>query len=466
MIASGGSLRLRLLAAGAVLIALAVLGTGLVLSALFRDHVTAQYDAELLGQLNQITAGLQREPDSTITLADAPGDPRFRAPYGGRYWQVEPTGGQTLRSRSLWDQSLTLEPDLPAPGELHRHEDAVPGLGMLRVLERLVRFEEAPEAPIRVAVALPTAEIDAVTGRFDRLLALALALLATALLAASGLQVTVGLLPLAHLGKALARVRSGAADRLDGRFPAEVRPLADELNALLEHQTRLLERAQAQAADLAHGLKTSLQLLLLEADRLDDATGASGGRIREQVLRMQGLIEHQLARARAQSHQRTHRSPTSVAASVDALVRVLGPVAEAHGIVIQRVIPLQHGFIGAPADLEEMLGNLLDNACKWARSRVCVTSRLENGRLRLLVEDDGPGLDEAECQAVFARGKRLDERVPGSGLGLSIVRDIAQIYDGGIALTRSSLGGLRAELSLPGSQEAAGSLSVVRHADA
>ncbi|MEK0085090.1 ATP-binding protein [Benzoatithermus flavus] len=462
MTGSGGSLRLRLLAAAAVLITLAVLGTGLVLSALFRNHVTAQYDAELLVQLNQITAGLQRQPDGTVILVDPPGDPRFRTPYGGRYWQVEPAGGPALRSRSLWDQSLSLEPDAPAAGDLHRHEDTVQGLGTVRVLERLVRFEETPNAPIRVAVALPTAEIATVTGRFDRLLALDLAILAAALLAASSLQVKVGLLPLARLSAALARVRSGAMDRLEGRFPIEVSPLVDELNALLEHQTKLLERARAQAGDLAHGLKTSLQLLLLEADRL----GEAGAPIREQVARMQTLIEHQLARARAQSHQRAHRGIVPVAASVDALVRVLGPVATAHEIVIETVVPLQHGFLGAAADLEEMLGNLLDNACKWARSRVRVASRIEDGRLHLLVEDDGPGLDEAAREAVFARGMRLDERVPGSGLGLSIVRDIAQIYDGEIVLARSSLGGLRAELILPGSEDAADPRSKVRHADA
>jgi signal transduction histidine kinase len=448
-----GSLRLRLLAAAAVLITLAVLVTGLALSALFRAHVTAQYDAELLGQLNQLTAALQQEPDGTVRLVDEPGDPRFAAPYGGRYWQVEPASGTSLRSRSLWDRSLPLEPDAPAAGELHRHVATVPGLGEVRMLERLVRFEEAPDAPIRVSVALPTTEIAAVTARFDRLLALTLAILAVALLLASSLQVKVGLLPLARLGVALARVRAGTAERLEGRWPAEVSPLVDELNALLEHQTKLLEGARAQAADLAHGLKTSLQLLLLEADRL----GEAGAPIREPVRRMQILIEHQLARARAQSRRRARMGAVPIAGSVAALVRVLGPPAANHGIVIHTAIPLQHGFLGATADLEEMLGNLLDNACKWARSQVRVASRVEGGRLLLTVEDDGPGLDEAAWQAVFARGVRLDERVPGSGLGLSIARDIAQIYGGGIALSRSSLGGLQAELSLPGSGAAAGS---------
>lgn len=448
----GGSLRLRLLLAGAVLIALAVLGTGLALSALFRDHVTAQYDTELRAQLDQIVAGLRLQGDGSVAFPSPPDDPRFHAPYGGRYWQVEPMGSASLRSRSLWDRSLVLEPDAPASGELHRHESEVPGVGRLRVLERLVRFEEAPESPIRVAVAMPVAEIAAVTGRFDRLLALTLAILAAALLAASSLQVTVGLLPLTRLGAALARVRSGAAARLEGPFPAEVGPLADELNALLEHQAKLVERARAQAGDLAHGLKTSLQLLRLEADRL----GEAGAVVREQAQRMQALIEHQLARARAQSHRSARPGVAPVAASVSALVRVVGPVAAAHGVVIQTAIPLQHGFVGASADLEEMLGNLLDNACKWARSQVRVASRLEGDRLRLLVEDDGPGLDDTALQAVFARGTRLDERVPGSGLGLSIARDIAQIYGGEIGLARSSLGGLGAELILPGGEVAAG----------
>lgn len=239
------SLRLRLLLSAAVLIVVAVAVTGLILAALFRDQVRAQYDTELINHLNQLTSLLQFDAQRQLRLSAEPSDPRFRAPYGGRYWQVEPTGQLPLRSRSLWDQALTLGDAPPAPGRLHRHVDAAPTIGRLLLVERAVRFRDAPDRPIRVAVALPLSEIATVTGRFNRLLGLALSVLATGLIAASALQVAIGLMPLARLGRALMRVRSGASGRLEGDFPSEVRPLVDELNEVLARQERLVQRARA-----------------------------------------------------------------------------------------------------------------------------------------------------------------------------------------------------------------------------
>ncbi|MFZ1427476.1 MAG: sensor histidine kinase [Geminicoccaceae bacterium] len=441
------SLRLRLLLSAAVLIVAAVAVTGLILAALFRDHVRAQYDTELVNHLNQLTSLLQFDGQHQLGLSAEPSDPRFQTPYGGRYWQVEPTGQLPLRSRSLWDQALTLEDAPPAPGKLHRHMDVLPAIGRLLVLERLVRFHDAPDKPIRVAVALPTSEIAAVTGHFNRLLGMALSVLAAGLIAASALQVAIGLMPLARLGRALTRVRSGAAGRLEGDFPSEVRPLADELNDLLVRQERLVQRARAQAGDLAHGLKTSLQLLLLEADRLSDPV--QGDRIRASVLRMRTLIEHQLARARAQSRAQVRGPGVAVADSVAALVRVLGPLAAEHGVIIETTVPPDGYFSGDAADLDEMLGNLLDNACKWGRTKVLVTVRTLDAQLEISVEDDGPGLTDTQAEALFRRGARLDERVPGSGLGLAIARDLAEIYGGTVYLQPSALGGLAAILILP-----------------
>lgn len=449
------SLRLRLLLSAAVLIVVAVAVTGLILAALFRDQVRAQYDTELVNHLNQLTSLLQFDAQRQLRLSAEPSDPRFQAPYGGRYWQVEPTGQLPLRSRSLWDQALTLEDAPPALGRLHRHVDDAPTIGRLLVVERAVRFHDAPDRPIRVAVALPMSDIATVTGRFDRLLGLALSVLATGLIAASALQVAIGLMPLARLGRALTRVRSGVSDRLEGDFPSEVRLLVDELNDLLARQERLVQRARAQAGDLAHGLKTSLQLLLLEADQVRDPL--RGARIRVSVLRMQTLIEHQLARARAQSRAQIRGPGVAVADSVASLVRVLGPLAVEHGVLIETVLPPDVYFAGDVADLDEMLGNLLDNACKWGRTKVQVTVRTLDHQLEITVEDDGPGLPDTQAEALFQRGARLDERVPGSGLGLAIARDLAEIYGGNVHLRRSGLGGLAAILILPRAQTAIGS---------
>lgn len=449
------SLRLRLLLSAAVLIAVAVAGTGLILATMFHDQVRAQYDTELVNHLNQLTSLLEFDDQRQLQLSAEPSDPRFRAPYGGLYWQVEPTGQLPLRSRSLWDRALTLEDAPPQPGKLHRHIDVIPTIGELLVVERMVRFHDTPDKPIRVAVALPLREIAAVTSHFNRLLGLALSVLAAGLIAASALQVAIGLKPLAGLGRALTRVRSGTANRLEGDFPSEVGPLTDELNELLARQERLVQRARAQAGDLAHGLKTSLQLLLLEADQLNDPV--QGQRIRAPVLRMQTLIEHQLARARAQSRAQVRGPGVVVADSVAALVRVLGPLASEHGVHIETVLPSDSCFAGDAADLDEMLGNLLDNACKWGRTQVLVAVRTLDDQLEITVEDDGPGLTDAQVEALFRRGARFDEGVPGSGLGLAIARDLAEIYGGTVHLQPSRAGGLAAILILPRAQRALGS---------
>jgi len=454
MTGSGGgrSLRLRLLSGAALLIVLALLGTGLALSAVFRDHVAAQYERELGDHLNQLAALLRLDPQGRPALEHDPSDPRFERPYGGRYWQVEVAGRPPpLRSPSLWDRSLPLAPDEPPPGVLHRHELEIPGIGRVLLLERLVRFAGPQDPPIRLAVALPAAEPAQVAADFDRMLGLALGLLALALLVGSALQVTVGLRPLRRLALAVGEVRDRAASRLSGDFPAEVAPLVDELNSVLGQREAMLARARAQAADLAHALKTSLQVLLLQADELESSGNEAGARLRRQVLRMQGVVEHQLARARAQSRPPTPAAAAPVAMSLDALLRVLSPLASQRGLVVEREVPAGHWFAGDAGDLEEMLGNLLDNACKWARTRVRVESRVApGGGIVLRVEDDGPGLDARQREAAFERGRRLDERRPGSGFGLAIARELAEHHGGRATLARSPLGGLSAELELPG----------------
>jgi signal transduction histidine kinase len=364
------SLGLRLLLGAAVLILLAVGVTGLVLSALFHDQVRAQYDSELVIHLNQLTSLLELDEGGQVRLRGEPSDPRFHSAYGGRYWQVEREAQRTLRSRSLWDQVLALPDDSPAPGELDRHLIEIPSIGKALVVERVVRFPGSPADAIRVAVALPAAEIDDVSARFNPSLVLALAVLAAGLIAASSLQVTLGLMPLRRLGHGLARIHAGTSTRLEGDFPAEVSPLVDELNGVLGQQEQQVERARAQAGDLAHGLMTSLQLLLLEAERMREIDGNHFDRIRAPVLRMQAVIEHQLARARAQTGAHKRGRVVSVAASVEALKRVMGPVATGRRIDLEPVVASGARFAGEAADLEEMLGSLLDNACKWARRRV------------------------------------------------------------------------------------------------
>ncbi|MGD9510902.1 MAG: sensor histidine kinase [Geminicoccaceae bacterium] len=438
------SLRLRLLAGGAVLILLAVTATGLALAALFREHLDAQYDSELVHQLDSLTATFELDQSGRPALRTPPADPRFHEAYGGRYWQIDAGSAPPLRSRSLWDRTLSLPRDLPAPGELHRHEIEIIGLGRLNVVERAVRLADRPEPVVRIAVALPVAEIEAVAGRFDRLLWISMGTLALGLLLASAFQVTVGLAPLAALERALARIRSGIARRMEGAVPIEVAGVVDELNGLLAERERKVERARAEAADLAHALKTPLQLLLLDAERLATDRPESADAVRTHSQRMQAVVERHLARARLQARRRSDAT-ANLQRCAEGVTRALAPLAAVRGVAIECLVPGDLSCPGEAADLEEILGNLVENACKWARSRVRLSAARQERDVVITVEDDGPGLPEAERDRALVRGQRLDETAPGYGLGLTIVREVVEGLGGWLHLARSPMGGLRVE---------------------
>src|SRR3954470_21922907 len=249
----------------------------------------------------------------------------------------------------------------------------------------------------------------------------------------------------------LSDVRRGSVRQLDGTYPTEVQPLVDDLNALLAHNEMVVRRAIGKAGDLAHGLKTPLAVLSNEADRLDGtAHGELASTIAAQVALMQRQVEYHLAHARAAASGVAPGSRAPVAVAVDGLVRTLRRLYAERGITIDACVPSTLGFRGQPEDLEEMLGNLLDNACKWAKARVTISAReAHDSRIVVDVDDDGPGIDPSMRDAVLQRGVRADEAAPGSGLGLAIVRDLADLYGGSIALERADAGGVRAALRLP-----------------
>ncbi|TWA63789.1 signal transduction histidine kinase [Azospirillum brasilense] len=436
-----GSLRFRLLAGAAVWIALALALAGLVLSGLFRDHVARRFEAELTNHLDQLTALIELGADGVPVQRQPLSDPRFRRPLSGLYWQVGPATAPILRSRSLWDETLALPPDEVADGDIHRHSVVGPAGRHLSVLERAVTFPNGT-APLRMAVAQDEAELRAVVADFNRVLWLSLGALALALIAAAVVQVSVGLRPLVRLRAELAAVRAGRKKRFGGDAPREVQPLLDDLNALLDHSEEVVVRARLQAGNLAHALKTNLAVLANEAE------GEAAAR---RVAEMRRHIDHHMARARAAAARGLPGVATPVADSAGALARVMEKLQGGNGRVTVTVrVPREHVFAGEREDLDEMLGNLLDNAMKWAGSRVEVASRLEaGGMLAVVVEDDGPGLPADRRDAVLAPGVRLDESTPGSGLGLAVVRDVARLYGGDLRLGDSPLGGLRVELVLP-----------------
>jgi signal transduction histidine kinase len=264
------------------------------------------------------------------------------------------------------------------------------------------------------------------------------------------LQIRKGLSEFNQLRARLSDVREGRKQQIEGRYPSEVQPLVNDLNALLEQRELAVGRAQAKAGDLAHGLKTPLAVLLQEADRAKSVgENELAATIAQQVERMQRQVDYHLAHARAAASGTALGTWCVIAESAEGLLRTLRRLYAERGITFESNISGDHGVRAQREDLEEMLGNLLDNACKWAKSRVATSSSIEASNIVITVDDDGPGLDPAKRDVVLKRGVRADETAPGSGLGLAIVRDLAELYGGTISLESSPLGGLRARLLLP-----------------
>lgn len=450
------SLRFRLSVGAALWIAVALVLAWITLGDLFRSHVEREFVVGLSRHLDQLVASLENPtPDDagvTPALSRLMSDPRFRKPYSGLYWQVATTEKVLLRSRSLWDTDLPLPKDTVLDGHIHEHMIAGPREQTLVALERAVTLP-ASGLRFRAAVAADTARLDEVVAAFNRTLALSLMVLGLGLIAAAAAQVQVGLRPLRFIRRSLAAVRTGRERRLSGAFPTEIKPLIDDLNALIEHDAEVLERARIQTGNLAHGLKTPLSVLAGEARELSESGNTAGARVSEQIERMGRQIDYQLARARVAAAGDVLGARTGVGAAIGGLVEVLRRVYGDKGIEITADPPADLVFRGESQDLEEMLGNLMDNACKWARGRVRIQAAATgDDHLVITVDDDGPGLGADERDAVFARGRRLDEQVSGSGLGLAIVRDLAELHGGSITLERAPIGGVRARLSLPRAQ--------------
>ncbi len=410
---------------------------GFALSWIFAQSVKDGFDERLEVLMQGLIAVSDFGPDGQLTVGSPPGEPRFRAPLSGWYWQVETPDG-LIRSRSLWDRDL---PKAAVPVTYVRG----PGEQRLRMLSRAILMGDTV---YRFRVAGETDSITQATARFSVTVAVALGVLGLGLVLAVLAQVTLGLRPLTRLGGAIQRIRWGEAERLEGIYPRELAPVVAELNSLLAHNQEVVERARAHGGNLAHALKTPLSILANEAERGDDRRLAAAAR--RQLPRMERLINHHLARARMAGAAGALTGHQPVGPVLGELIRTLGKLHGAKDLAIRRTDTVQAVFQGEREDLMEMLGNLMDNACKWARQRVHITLAPAGDGFDVHVDDDGPGLPEVERQRVIERGRRLDESVPGSGLGLAIVADHAKLYRGRLTLHASPLGGLRASLHLPG----------------
>ncbi|GMG80845.1 HAMP domain-containing sensor histidine kinase [Paralimibaculum aggregatum] len=449
------SLRLRIVLLSALSLGASLLLAWALLTRLFEAQIAARLEAELTGHLAQLTRSVEIGPDGAAAVIDRmPGD-GFRRAFGGLYWQVSGPGqAPPLTSISLWDETLDLPPARAGFGAVVRH-DRLPFLDTeLMALERRVVLAApgGPEvgAPLRLAVAADRAALEAAKAEFGDDVLVLVALLGGFLVAAGAVQIHFGLRPLARLSARLDGMRAGRAERLEGRFPGEIQQLVDALNALLGARETMVAEARARAGDLAHGLKTPLSVLAAESRRLAAAGDAEGAaEIAAQIERMDRTIERELARARVRGGAGIGAAATPLARAADRLLGALARISGEDGPAWERTLPEGLAVAVDPVDLEEALGNLLDNARKWARGRVRLSAGRAAGEIWVAVEDDGPGIPPEARRQALARGGRLDETTPGTGLGLAIAGDIAARYGGRLELGAGAFGGLRAALVLP-----------------
>lgn len=447
------SLAARLILAAAVWAALGLAAGGFVLSETFGTAMRDNFDTALQVDLDGLIAAADADAYGTIAMREQVLNRRFGRAYSGLYWQIEPQGGlPVMISHSLLDRTLH-------PRDVKTVKDFQWGYGdgpldqRLRMLVKRVKFPITATAAkndyraYTFIVAGDMASVDASIGEFNSTIFWSFTALFFGFVAAVFLQVRVGLQPLRRVEQSLARIRDGSAQRLEGSFPVEIAPLAAELNSLIEHSAEVVGRARAHVSNLAHFLKTPLTVLAAEAEA---APGPLADTVKKQVDVMRRQVDHYLTRARTAGALNVLGNRTPVAPVLEDLARVLQRIHAGRGLAITVHCPDAIHFRGERQDLEEMAGNLMDNACKWAKGRVIVTVVRRSGRIfRLTVEDDGPGLAPEDLGRVLSRGERLDESVPGSGLGLSIVRDIAKLYGGEFVLEKAGLGGLRTVLTLP-----------------
>jgi signal transduction histidine kinase len=451
------SIAARLFLTAAALSSAILLIAALLLTEYYRRNAEEVFEQRLGVYLRAIVADVSQSGEEGRTGPGQLGDPQFELALSGWYWQITRLDGdkhEIKASRSLFAERLPKLADLgfePEVGGFRRGSAIGPDGRMLRIVERVIDVGDTGIYLVQVAAS--TAEMDHQIARFRLSLLIAFGLLAIALALATAFQVAFGLRPLRWLQRELVSIRRGEQERIEGDYPSEVAPLADELNLSIAATRDILERARTQVGNLAHALKTPLSVIMNESDAMP---GPLADKVNEQAAIMRNQIAFYLDRARAAARAVAIGGTTQVAPAMDALLRTFGKIYNDRGVVFSGGAPAFR-FLGEHQDFDEMVGNLLDNAGKWARKHVNVSARAQQpavpggrGYLIFTVDDDGPGLAPEFREAATARGRRLDETKPGSGLGLAIVTDLAAAYGGSLRLDTSPEGGLRAELKLPG----------------
>lgn len=420
---------------------------GLTLSFVFRAYVLSDVDQRLSMLLDSMVGVSEISPEGVLRFSRPLSDQRFMTPESGQYWQISEKGQEPFRSRSLWD--FELKPDMNRNiFSLRYDEVAGPDGQTLRVAERDIILPDSDRI-FHFQVATDMAVVKAAIARFNWLLVSALALILFTVTMSLVLQVSYGLRPLRHLGRSLAQIRAGKERRIEGDWPQDLQPLAQEINALMEQNEQLVDRARTHVGNLAHALKTPLSVIQNEVEKADDERAV---RIKTQSRHIREHIDHHLKRARIAGGG--SGPGLLIKDRLEKLIKAVSVSTREKAIQYNLNCPDTCCFDGEKEDFDEVLGNLIDNAGKWATHRVNISAKTLSDDVRrpfieIRVEDDGPGVPDDEIDTLFERGRRLDERIPGTGLGLAIVRDIVEMYGGDVRLEASPLGGLAAILKLP-----------------
>ncbi|WP_064608146.1 ATP-binding protein [Photobacterium sp. J15] len=430
------SLRSRLLIAAAVWLFVTIFATGYLVPSFIKSYLVDQEKQQLYLYLDELTAQVDVDMHGRLSRPGRLSNPRFQSPYSGLYWTLS-VNGTELRSRSLWDTRITGD---------ERKGFSGPNEQSLLVVKRKFLLPEIDE-PVELTIAANLDKLHSTLKQLTNGLWMILLIMAIGILILTWLQVSWSLWPLKKLQKNLNQVREGGSTELTGFYPVEIRPVIDDLNALLFHYQELLERARNHAGNLSHALKTPIAVLNNEVGLLDENTRS---KLNPPLQQLQQHIDYHLGRARMAGAVNILAAKTAPAMRVDAISMAMDKVYAHRDVVLVNELESELNVAVEKRDLDEIIGNLIENSYKWANRLIRVhQADINEQQVSIIIEDDGPGIEETMYESVLKRGIRLDETTPGTGLGLSIVSELAHSYRGKLTLTRSDLGGLKAELSLP-----------------
>jgi signal transduction histidine kinase len=410
----------------------------------YRQHTESHFDDHVFTHVEELVAAVESEDDGSLSLAREPTDPRFHRLGSGWYWEILEGNTSLFRSQSLGEGRLDLSGTVPSES---RDVQVIKGPGEQKLRAQIVNVAYPHDVgAVTIVATTPVMAISDDVQKFYLHIATSFLVLGIGLSVAVVVQVRVALKPIHAIQSAISDIKAGKMERLPRDFPRDVQPLADELNYLLDHNETLLKRARNQLGDLAHSVKNPLTVIRNEARTM---SGKQGQLILDQSHVMANSIDHYLSRARIYGKQDAIGYRTNVKSVIDDLRFAVEHIHKERAISVELQSLKDKWFRGEAQDLEEMAGNLIDNAFKWAKTRVVVSCTSDHNELSLTIEDDGPGIDEKEIETITRRGRRLDEKTPGHGHGLGIAEDIAILYGGSLKLGRSTMGGLKAELRLP-----------------